>query len=121
MVHSTKLEQKTREDANELQDTANTLQQEMIKETKTNNTVTSKHNDAIRWLTIFIVTLSLLTIWTNHNNTGRHIPIATSGGDVYVLDTKTSELWRRSESGSWFYGTNKKPVFDLILRIEEDD
>ena len=78
-------------EANELQDTANKLQQKMINEIETNNRVTSTHNKMMRWLTFAIVFLAFITLWTNYNNTGRYAISGAKGG-VYVLNTKTSQL-----------------------------
>ncbi len=96
--------------ANELQDTANDLQQELIAEMKANNEATSKHNTAIKWLTIAIVVVGVLTIWSNYNQTGRYaIWGNTTQGTTYVLDTKTSQLWGRSLAGNIYLGTNENP------------
>ena len=51
----------------------NKLQQEMVKETKTNNEVTSNHNKAIRLLTLVIVVVSVISSFMiNRNKTGRY-------------------------------------------------
>ena len=109
MVHSTRLEQGTREEANN-------LQQELIAEMKANNEATSKHNTVIKRLTIAIVVvgiltvvLGILTIWANYNQTGRYAFFHSPNNDydIYVLDTKTSQLWRRAAGAASYYkGTN---------------
>ena len=102
------------ERANELQDAANKLEQNKIKEIETNNKVTSTHNTAIRWLTVAIVALGILTIWANYSKTGRYA-ISDGHEGEYVLNTKTSQLWIRTGSGhSLYLGTNENPAHEVI-------
>lgn len=70
---------------------------------------TSDHNKKMRILQLVIVVLAIITLWSSCNQTGRY---AISGGKdgVYVLDTKTSQLWVRALDGSSYrLGTNKNP------------
>ncbi len=94
---------------NELQNIANKLQQKMINEIETNNRVTSTHNIAIKWLTVAIVVLGVLTIWANYSKTGRYAISTSQGGKVFVLDTKTNQLWQRTARKNLYFGTNKTP------------
>lgn len=103
------------EKANELQDTANDLQLEMINEIETNNRVTSTHNTAIRWLTVAIVALGILTIWANYSKTGRYAFSLGQRGGVLILDTKTSQLWGRIDDKMADMGTIKNPKYEKIL------
>ena len=111
--------------ANTLQNEANKLQQEMIAETKENNTVTSKHNSRIKWLTIAIVVLTFVTLLLNWNKTGRYALSTEASGlgtnTVFVLDTKTSQLWRRADYGIDYLGTNEKPMWERISIKSEDE
>ena len=97
--------------ANELQATANGLQQKMINQIETNNRVTSTHSKVMIGLTAAIVFLGVITLLTNYNKPGRY---AISG--QYVLDTKTSQLWlrARTETGVAYFGTNENPTFERI-------
>jgi len=94
--------------ANELQDTANELQQKMINEIETNNRVTSTHNTVMRWLSAAIVFLAVITLWTNYNKTGRYA-VSGVGSHAFVLDTRTSELWSRGDWEVIYPGTNENP------------
>lgn len=98
---------KTMQAANELQATANGLQQKMIDEIKTNNRVTSTHNKIMIGLTAAIVFLALISLFTNYNKPGRY-----AMSDRYVLDTKTSQLWLRATSQATYFGTNENPTFE---------
>ncbi|MCH7884338.1 MAG: hypothetical protein IIC01_03725 [Planctomycetes bacterium] len=96
------------QEANELQDNANILQQKMIDVIDRNNDVTSTHNTIMRRLTWVIVVLTIITLlWTNYNRTGRY---AISAGG-YVLDTKTSQMWKRDKTITADMGTNEKPIY----------
>ncbi len=107
MVHSTKLEQKTREKANE-------IQKQMIDVIDKNNKVTSGHNKLMLWLTGVIVFLTIITLLSNCNKTGRYA-IAGGEGGVYLVNTKTSQLWIRTGSGhSLYLGTNENPAHEVI-------
>lgn len=101
------------EKANELQEKANEIQEEMKEVIKNYNEVTTKHNEAIKWLTICVVVLGILAIWTNYNQAGRY---AVSGGDggVYILDTKTSQLWVRRGVIAADFGTVQDPKAELV-------
>lgn len=116
--------------ANELQATANGLQQQMINEITTNNRVTSFHSKVMIALTAAIVFLGVITLLTNRNTPGRYaISGSTDGVGVFVLDTKTSQLWRRAKTifGITYLGTNENPTDEGISRrrklptFEEDD
>jgi len=115
MPNYTELEYKAREKSNELQDTANELQQEMIDEVEKNNRVTSTHNKVMMCLSLAIVFLAGITLWTNYNKTGRYV-ISGGKGGVYILDTKTSRLWQRAPSANAYLGTNENPMFERISR-----
>lgn len=105
--------------ANELKGTANKLQQKMINEMEANNRVTSTHNKMMSWLTVAIVFLACITLFTNYNKTGRYA-IATLGPNgVFVLDTKTSQLWLRTESTNIYLGINKNPKHILVKSEDE--
>ena len=93
--------------ANELQATANGLQQQMINEIKTNNRVTSFHSKVMVGLTAAIVFLALISLLTNFNRPGRY-----EISDRYVLDTKTSQLWLRATTDVVYFGTNENPTFE---------
>ena len=106
--------------ANTLQNEANKLQQEMIAETKENNTVTSKHNSRIKWLTIAIVVLTFVTLLLNWNKTGRYA-VSSAGRDyAFVIDTKTSQLWVRGPTANVYLGTNEIPKVE-ITSIESEN
>lgn len=98
------------QDANELQSTANKLQQKMINEIETNNRVTSTHSIVMIALTVAIVFLGVITLLTNLNKPGRY---AISGR--YVLDTKTSQFWLRGTSDIVYFGTNENPKLEKNL------
>ena len=100
------------EKANELQGKANELQKQMIMGIKKNNTETSKHNNAIKWLTLAIVVLTFFTVLSNHNKTGRYTCVQGSSG-LIIFDTKTNELWLRDKGKTTYYGTIKKPIFEI--------
>lgn len=94
--------------ANKLQEQLNKLKQEMINQTKANNEMTSKHNKKIRWLTLAIVILGIITIWASYNKTGRYAMSSDDTGSVFVLDTKTSQVWLRTPRGNNYdWGTNE--------------
>lgn len=101
------LQAKILKEANELQATANGLQQKMINEIEINNRVTSTHSKVMIGLTAAIVFLGVITFLTNYNKPGRY---AISDG--YVLDTKTSQFWQRATTEVKYFGTNENPTFE---------
>jgi len=109
------LQAKTLKEANELQATANGLQQEMIKEIKTNNRVTSMHSKVMIGLTVAIVFLGIITLLTNLNKTGRYAMTQVDLRAQHVLDTKTSQMWIRSLEGNFDLGTNENPKREKII------
>jgi hypothetical protein len=97
--------------ANDLQEKANEIQEE-LKE------VIKKYNKMMVVLTTIIIVLTILTLYSSLcNKTGRY---AISGAGVkdavYILDTKTSQLWVRTTSGNVYLGTNENPTFERISK-----
>ena len=89
-------------------------QLDLIRETKI-------HNRLTRWLTCAIIVLAFFTWLSNRNSPGRYA-ISTVGDtftSVYVLDTKTSQLWLRSGGRAVYYGTNKEAIEKNIKLIDE--
>jgi hypothetical protein len=111
------------ENANNLQHTANCFQEEMIKEMKTNNRVTSFHSTVMIVLTAAIVFLGVITLLTNRNKPGRYA-ISGSTNAGLVIDTKTSRLWLRTAAVTVDLGTNENPIEGKPIRAKkfgEDD
>ena len=106
IVASNELQIKT----NELQFAANKLQKEMIDVIATNNKETSKHNYWIRWLTGLIVLLTVITVLSNCNQTGRYA-ITTGNNDntIWVVDTRNGKVWLRGAQTVVYMGTHKNP------------
>ena len=67
------------------------------------------------WLIVVFVVLGILTIWANYNQTGRYAFFQNpSGGGLFILDTRTSQIWGRTSTKMVYMGTIKNPK-----RIEE--
>ena len=84
-----------------------------------NTQITSEHYKVMRYLTWAIVFLGAITLWVNYNNSGRYIISPQEGHLVYVLDTKTSQLWIRSTDANRDLGTNENPMYETIKRRVE--
>ena len=89
---------------------SNRIQEQHSKET-------SDHNKKMRSLQLVIVALAIITLWSSCNQTGRYA-ISGGKGGVYVLDTKTSQLWQRASNASknLYFGTNENPMGEIISR-----
>ena len=100
---------------------ANEIQKQLVNVIDKNNKVTSTHNKVMRLLSAAIVFLAAITLLTNYNKTGRYAISTADRTGVYVLDTKTSQLWVRALGGSSFrLGTNKNPE-DKPISIKSKD
>lgn len=55
----------------------------------------------------------VITIWANHNKTGRY-SCSWNGSGFVIFDTKTSELWVRATEATAYFGTIKEPKFEII-------
>jgi len=88
------------------------IQEEMIK-------VIKIHHKVMWVLTAIIVLSAIATFYCNYflNKTGRYT-ISGGKGGVYVLDTKTSQLWQRAGSPreNLYFGTNDNPTGEVISR-----
>lgn len=95
----------------ELRKESNEIQRELKEVIKQNYKATIIHNIAMVVLTAIII---VLTIFTLFNKTGRY---AISGAKVgvYVLDTKTSQLWMRTASANVYLGTNENLMFEVTI------
>ena len=98
---------------------ANEINGKLVKVIDKNNKVTSGHNKLMIWLTILIVLLTIFTLLSNYNNIGRYVISSQERGIVYVLDTKTSQLWIRSTGANRDLGTNENPMYETIKRRVE--
>jgi len=96
---------------------ANKIQEELKEVTKQNYTTTKIHYKMMWVLTAIIALSAIATFYCNYflNKTGRYA-ISGGKGGVYVLDTKTSQLWQRSSSGNLCFGTNDNPTGEVISR-----
>ena len=97
---------------------ANELQQQMMVMIKANHETTSKHNTAIKRLTIAIVVftavIAISTVLSSCNQTGRYTISSVSERTTYVLDTKTSQVWLRTLPLNIYMGTNGNPEHKSI-------
>ena len=96
---------------------ANKIQEELKEVIKQNYTTTKIHHKVMWVLTAIIALSTIATFYCNYflNKTGRYAITGGKGG-VYVLDTKTSQLWQRSSSGNLYFGTNDSPTGEVISR-----
>ena len=93
---------------------ANEIQEKLKEVTKQNYTTTKIHYKVMWMLTAIIALSAIATFYCNYflNKTGRYA-ISGGKGGVYVLDTKTSQLWIRTTSANAYLGTNENPMFEL--------
>lgn len=89
-----------------------TIQEEMIR-------VIKRHHKVMWVLTAIIALSAIATFYCNYflNKTGRYA-ISGGKGGVYVLDTKTSQLWQRSKA-NLYWGTNETPTGIYIKPKDE--
>jgi len=106
---------------------ANKIQADLADAIKKHNKMTSRQNSVmiflsivIAFLTIVLVIYSYFALLTNCNKTRRYA-ISGGKGGVYVLDTKTSQLWQRTASPTknLYFGTNETPKEILIESKDE--
>jgi len=97
---------------------ANEIQAKLADVIKKHNKMTSIHNLLMVLLTIIIIILTIFTLRTNSNEIGRYAITGGRGG-VYLLDTKTSQLWIRTTKASLYLGTNENAMYESISRPVE--
>jgi len=90
---------------------ANNIQEELKEVTKQNYTTTKIHYRVMWALTAIIAISAIATLYCTYflNKTGRYAMTSASLEAVYVLDTKTSQVWIRSVEGNVDLGTNENP------------
>ncbi len=95
---------------------ANNIQEELKEVTKQNYTTTKIHYRVMWVLTAIIALSAIATFYCNYylNKTGQYAISPADKTVVYVLDTKTSQLWARTKSGSVYLGTNENPKCEEI-------
>ena len=72
-----------------------------------------EHKHQVVYAVLIVVILLLLI----RGKQGRYAISTTGQGErAFVLDTKTSQLWRRTTSTSTYLGTNKNPTHEPISR-----
>lgn len=91
----------------------NILLEEMKAEIKKNNKTTKKHNFWIRTLTVFIALLTAITVASTVlpylDQIGIDLPepgryaLSSQEFSLYVIDTKTGEVWERKHLGDKNY------------------
>ena len=90
---------------------ANNIQEELKEVTKQNYTTTKVHYRVMWVLTAIIALSAIATFYCNYflNKTGRYAMTSASLEAVYVLDTKTSQIWLRGLAGNVDLGANENP------------
>ena len=99
---------------------ANKIQEELKEVIKQNYTTTKIHYKVMWVLTAIIALSTIATFYCNYflNKTGRYA-ISGGKGGVYVLDTKTSQLWQRTAKANLYWGTNETPKGIFIKPKDE--
>jgi len=109
-----------KEKANEIQEELKDVTKQHYTTTETHYTTTKTHYKVIWVLTAICALSAIATFYCNYflSKTGRYA-ISGGKGGVYVLDTKTSQLWQRTTSGNMYLGTNEKPMAEIISGREK--
>jgi len=62
---------------------------------------------------IYILLAIIIVLLLSRDKTGRYA-ISEGPRGMYVLDTKTSQLWKRIGGSNQYWGTNEKPMAEII-------
>ena len=71
-----------------------------------------EHKHQVVYTMLVVVILLLLC----RGKQGRYAISTGQGGQTFILDTKTSQLWLRTTGANAYLGTNKNPMFEPISR-----
>ena len=58
---------------------------------------------------IYVLLGIIIVLLLGRDKTGRYIMTTADRTGVFVLDTKTSQLWGRTLKGNVYFGTNENP------------
>jgi len=62
---------------------------------------------------IYVLLIIIIVLLLSKGKQGRYA-IAGGKGVVFILDTKTSQLWARTAKANAYWGTNENPMLELI-------
>ena len=78
-----------------------------------------EHKHKVVYAVLIVVILLLLS----RGEQGRYAISVHAGSlgmdSAYILDTKTSQLWRRLNNSTFYLGTNENPMFEEIEKDEQ--